>query len=155
MHSWFGQSHLQGQCTDTAGISLEGGISLQGPKSMKVLGNFARAATQTEMGVRSLVACSAIRPFSSSEHEASHSNLWWETTDQNYPQEAVNGPSPDKVCNVRDLCSPACGEIWVCYMLGLSMVKFQFDLFQNIFLNAICQDWSIGLGFWATCFFRC
>lgn len=33
------------------------------------------------------------------------------------------------------------------YMLGLSMVKFQFDLFQNIFLNAICQDLGIGLGF--------
>lgn len=63
------------QCADTAGISLEGGIPLKGPKSMKVLRNIARATIQTEMGVRSSVACSATRPFPSSEQEASHSNL--------------------------------------------------------------------------------
>ena len=78
MHSWFEQSHLQGQCADTAGISLEGGIPLKGPKSMKVLGNIACATIQTEMGVRSSVACSATRPFASSEQEAYHSNLRWE-----------------------------------------------------------------------------
>ena len=75
MHSWFEQSHLQGQCADTAGISLEGGIPLKGPKNMKVLGNIACATIQTEMGVRSSVACSATRPFASSEQEAYHSNL--------------------------------------------------------------------------------
>ena len=159
------------QCADTAGISLEGGIPLKGPKSMKVLRNIARATIQTEMGVRSSVACSATRPFPSSEQEASHSNLRWETTDQNsaqghssphgssmacgiwdildgsfYPEEAVNGPNPNRPCNVWDLCSPACGGTWVCQAMFWEFGCHQVGLlhFSDVLQLATCWDcpWS-------------